>query len=334
VESGDTSGAGRRVITYCLVPRDVAAKLHEPLRKHFRDDPGIEVVVERRRDDRRSPGDRRDPERGDVAAERRRIRNLPGRRVGERRAALVPVEAAVELPRRLRALADRLVFVERLAPSDQQLEDIDTGRLVTRFQGGDDQAFGELYIRYFDHVYSYLRVLFREDPHEAEDLTQQVFTNVFEALPRYERRTRPFRAWLFTIVRNLAFTNFQRRSRSEPSDPAELRRRFEEPAEEADLSALEWITDRELVIFVERLPLAQRQVLVLRFMLDMTTSEIARVLERNPADVRKLEHRALRFLQQRLTALGRAPRRGSERHQWRQRVRALPVARMRRYALR
>jgi RNA polymerase sigma-70 factor (ECF subfamily) len=320
-----------RAVTYCLVPRDLAAKLHDPLRKHFADDPSVEVVVERRRAEQRSAAERRADE-GKRRSERRAIHNREGRRVGDRRATLVPFGAPAALPRKARPFADRLVWVERLEPSAEKMADLDSARLVIQFQAGDANAFGALYLRYFDRVYSYLQVVFRDDPHEAEDLTQQVFIRVMEALPRYERRAQPFRAWLFRIVRNLAITHLERRGRSEVVEPQELARRQEECDREPDLPALDWLTDRELVMFVERLPVAQRQVLILRYMLEMKTSEIARILDRRAADVRTLESRALRFLEQRLTAVGRAPR-YERRIEWRRRVSRLPVVRQRRYAL-
>jgi RNA polymerase sigma-70 factor (ECF subfamily) len=184
---------------------------------------------------------------------------------------------------------------------------MDSARLVARIQAGDREGFAELYLRYFDRVYSYLRTALN-DPHGAEDATQSVFINVMEALPRYERRRQPFRAWLFVIVRNFALNELQKRSRADVLDPAQLDRLRDRSAPtEDELSALEWITDRDLMLFIERLPLAQRQVLLLRFMLDLSSGEIAAVLGLTASQVRAHQHRALRLLENRLVALGREP---------------------------
>jgi RNA polymerase sigma-70 factor (ECF subfamily) len=228
-----------------------------------------------------------------------------------------------------------IAFAERIERTPEHLEDLDTARLVTRFQAGDADSFTALYRRYFDRVYGYLRVAFR-DAHQAEDAAQQVFTQVFEALPRYERRRQPFRAWLFRIVRNHTLAHLRKEARTEATDPTVIDEQREangdrEPATE-DLSVLAWISDRDLMMFAERLPLAQRQVLVLRYMLDMTDVEIAEVLGRSAVDVRTLQHRALRFLEARLRAVGRAPAR-RERAPWRRRTRQAPVLRRRRFAI-
>jgi RNA polymerase sigma-70 factor (ECF subfamily) len=317
---------------YCVVPRELAPKLHEPLRRHFRDDPDVAVVVERRRgarrtDARRSPGAA--PPAGD---ERRRVHNAAGRRIADRRAALVPVPGP-ELPRRARQYADRLLFLERVERTTEQADDVETARLVTRIQAGDREGFTELYLRYFDRVYTYLRMVLR-DEHEAEDLTQQVFVRVLEALPGYERRRQPFRAWLFIIVRNHVVSYLRKRNRLDVVEPRALeRQRDRTEADEADLTALRWITDRDLMLFIERLTVPQRQVLLLRYMLDLSSSEIAEILGRSPDQVRKLQERALRFLQQRLTALGRTPRGGGGRVPVRRPCRLVGVLRERRFAL-
>jgi RNA polymerase sigma-70 factor (ECF subfamily) len=315
---------------YCVVPWELAGELHEPLRVHFRSDANIEVVVERRRRERRSGTQRRGDE-AEGRADRRRIRNREGRRVGDRRAPVATIESPT-LPELAHPYADQLIFVERLEPSEQHHEDLDTARLVTRHQAGDKEVFGELYMRYFDRVYSYLRLAL-DDEHAAEDATQQVFVKVMEALPRYERRTQPFRAWLFTIVRNHAIRYLEKRGRMEVVDPVELTERSEssEPEPAEALGALGWITDREILMLIERLPDAQRQVLMLRYMLDLTTTDIAAVLGRSNEDVRALQSRALRFLQQRLTALGRSPRGRQPTIQMSRRRASAPVLRARRF---
>jgi RNA polymerase sigma-70 factor (ECF subfamily) len=331
-----------RRLLYCLIPRDLAPRLHETLRRHFAPDPTIEVVVQRRTADRRAARNRRAPDRQTAPAtfgppahapkqDSRRIRNIAGRRLGERRAALLAVDDGPPLPRKARAHAHRLTFVERLEPSTQQLEDQDAARLIMRIQSGDRDAFADLYMRYFDRVYSYLRLLLR-DPHEAEDLAQQVFVSVLQALPRYEHR-RSFWVWLVVVLRNHALNAIRQRNRVELTAPGDLDRQLERcNSQDADLNALGWISDRELVMFVERLPLAQRQVLLLRFMLDLSTSEIAELLERSPADVRMLQHRALAFLRTRLAALGRDSGRARP-VPWRRLVVKAHVIRSRRAAL-
>jgi RNA polymerase sigma-70 factor (ECF subfamily) len=152
-----------------------------------------------------------------------------------------------------------------------------------------------------------------KDHHEAEDVTQQVFIRALAGLGRYELRPAvPFRAWLFAIARNVIVDAVRQLHSLRPEPPEDVEAmREHEPAPGHIGDTLEWLSDREVAMFVERLPLAQRQVLVLRFMLDLSGEQIAQVLGRSHLAVRQLQTRALQSLEQRLAAVGRtSARRG------------------------
>ena len=328
---GGESHADQHRVLYCVIPRDLAPKLHECLRRHWRDERDIQVVVEQRSASRRR-GERRNRSEGPPVEDRRTIMNPDGRRVSDRRAATLTVDAP-PLPRRARAFASRLVFIERFEPDAQSLADAATDRLIVQLQSGDKAAMSELYLRYFDSVYAYARIALR-DPHEAEDTTQQVFANVLHALPRYEvRRAVPFRAWLFRIARNVMIDALRRRARLEPSDPERIGWRRERAAPDEADNVLSWITDSDLGIFIERLPTAQREVLVLRYMLDLKSEEIAGVVGRTPKAVRGLQARALKTLEERLVAIGRGPVATRRAPMLMTRLRQVPVMSARRFAL-
>jgi RNA polymerase sigma-70 factor (ECF subfamily) len=66
----------------------------------------------------------------------------------------------------------------------------------------DPEAFGKLYQRYVDKIYSYIyyRTSNRED---AEDLTAKTFHRALSHIGRYKHKGRPFSAWLYRIAHNL-----------------------------------------------------------------------------------------------------------------------------------
>jgi RNA polymerase sigma-70 factor (ECF subfamily) len=331
--AGKGNDVPRESAVYCLVPRDLAPRLLDPLVRHFRDATLVQALVEHRARERRSPEDRRRRliELPAGFADRRRIRGRGGRRVGERRAALIGVQAP-DLPRKLRPHAGRLTFVERLEPTSERAEDLDTARLVNRLQSGEHELFADLYLRYFDRVYGYLRQLLG-DPHDAEEAAQQVFVQVLGGLDKYERRSEPFCAWLFVVVRNYAMNHLRKQGRVEVMDPSDLDLRREHLTADSELDALRWVSDDELTFLIGRLPLAQRQVLMLSYMVGLDIAEIATVLERSRADVRKLRQRALGLLRERLTALGRAPEQHRGQRRMLRRVSEASVLRARRYSL-
>jgi RNA polymerase sigma-70 factor, ECF subfamily len=294
----------QRPVVYCLIPAALAEELHAPLRDHYAGDTGIEVVVDRRGGERRSSVDRRavEDEPGDPA-EQRRIRSPAGRRVAERRATVMERDDAPALPAAAAGHVAELTFVERLEPSSEHAEEIDTARLVTAFQDGEQEAFTDLYIRYFDRVYAYLRMLLGDDG-AAEAATHAAFVEVLDGLADYERGGTPFRAWLFAAVRRAALRELRGSEVGAVEDPLPEGSELERVSHEDDeLHALRWVTDRDLRLLVEHLAPAQRQVLLLRYMLDLPSSEVAEVVGRSPEEVRELQGRALRLLRERLREL-------------------------------
>src|ERR1700690_346199 len=91
---------------------------------------------------------------------------------------------------------------------------------VRRAQGGDRDALAFLYARYADNVYGYVRSIVH-DPHEAEDVTQQVFAKLMRVIGKYEEREVPFFAWVLRVARNLAVDHL-RRQRSVPVEEVRI----------------------------------------------------------------------------------------------------------------
>jgi RNA polymerase sigma-70 factor, ECF subfamily len=281
-----------RPIVLCIVPRDLADELHEPLREHFRDRADVEVIVERRTgNERRGGADRRARDLGRPArGERRRPRKLAERRLGERRAPSSEADAP-PLPDWAQPYRGRLSFVARFEPLVLEREDVDTGRLVERIQAGDRRSFEPLYERYFHRVYGYLRPVVA-DPQEAEALVQRIFVDTLEALTRYEVRAESFRAWLFAAARDEATAAF-RRGKAAGAAASPKPGREAERAERFERSSFASMTDRALSRRFERLPEDQRQVVAFRELLELSVAESARALGRSEADVRSLQSRAL-----------------------------------------
>src|SRR4030042_3523736 len=77
----------------------------------------------------------------------------------------------------------------------------DEAKLISKAKY-DRAAFGELYERYLQKIYTYL--YYRTGNHaDAEDLTSKVFHKAYVHLPGYESLGLPFSAWLYRIAHNI-----------------------------------------------------------------------------------------------------------------------------------
>jgi RNA polymerase sigma factor (sigma-70 family) len=129
-------------------------------------------------------------------------------------------------------------------------------------------------------VYSYAYYELR-DQHEAEDATERTFMAALTNLNRFEERATPadgtgastFRVWLFQIARN-AVANQRRGRRRHPQAPLEAAALVADPL---DIEGGATIRDEAAAAWqaVGRLPADRRRAVVLRFVEEMSTAEIA-----------------------------------------------------------
>ncbi len=161
--------------------------------------------------------------------------------------------------------------------------------VIERARNGDVAAFGEIYDTHVDSVYRYLLYRVRE-PSDAEDLTSEVFTRAFANIHRYRWQGKSFLAWLYTIARN-AVTDRRRRDRP----TVELDNAYGLAAEGPsahDRAVLGEEVDA-LRGAVKHLTGEQQEVLVLRFIENMSSREVATILGKNEGAIRALQFRAL-----------------------------------------
>ena len=183
------------------------------------------------------------------------------------------------------------------------MTDVDThpdgqlGNAISRAQSGDISALQFLYVRYADDVYGYVNSIVR-DPHEAEDITQEVFAKLMSAIRRYEPRAVPFGGWLLRVARNAALDHL----RSRRQVPCEDVRVSDPGRDQVGSDRL-----RSLRTALERLPTEQREVMILRHVAGLAPGEIAVVLDKSESSVHGLHHRARSAVKDALRDLGAAP---------------------------
>ena len=174
----------------------------------------------------------------------------------------------------------------------------------------DPQAFGFLYERYVARIYNY--VYYRTGSHlDAEDQTARTFHRALKHVPQYVDRGVPFSAWLYRIAHNVVANWHRDRSRRQIvsiDDVVMSAHSRDDPAavsEENDKQEM-------LLQVVRQLPPERQQLLVLKFVEQMSNAEIAGVMGRTEGAIKSLYHRILVSLREELISEGNGQARIAE----------------------
>jgi RNA polymerase sigma-70 factor, ECF subfamily len=161
--------------------------------------------------------------------------------------------------------------------------------LVLRCQAGDEKAFATLVEKHQPALRYYLRKVL-SGVCDADDVLQEVWLDVFRSIAKLVDAD-AFRAWLYQVARARALKQFRKR-----------RLDFQplEEVESGDVQPHTEIFTNEAAMLVhkalDQLPAAQREVVVLRFIEDMSYEEIARIVGCQVGTVRSRLHYAKQAL--------------------------------------
>ena len=199
----------------------------------------------------------------------------------------------------------RPVFRKVSADTERRLVHLDRDRPLVEAALREPARFDALYRKYLAQVYSYA---FYElgDHHDAEDATERTFLAALAALPRFRERATAddgddastFKVWLFRIARN-AIAERRRSLRRHPEATLDA---VASARSSTDVEAIA-VRDEaaaEAWQAVAALPEDRRAAVVLRFVHELSTAEIAAILGRLEGAVRVLIHRGLRRVAEQL----------------------------------
>lgn len=140
-------------------------------------------------------------------------------------------------------------------------------RLVAALHAGRPEALREIHAQFGATVFGFLVSRLR-DRAAAEDVFQQVLSEVWRRGPEYDPERASLATWILTIARSRAIDELRRR-RPEPVDPSELPGDAAEPAPQ-DAAIERW----RMAHLLAQLPEEERRLLELRFYVGLTQSEI------------------------------------------------------------
>ena len=182
---------------------------------------------------------------------------------------------------------------------NSEMSPVSEKELLRRAIRGDKQAFGSLYELYLDPIYRYIYYRVGSHP-EAEDLTEMVFLKAWEKLPRSGKgaEVRNFRAWIYRIAHNLVV---DRHRTHKPVSALDQHNQVQAPIASPETLAEHTEQSAALEAAIMQLEAEYQQVIVLRFVNQLSHTETARILDKKEGHVRVLQYRALQKLRELLS---------------------------------
>ncbi|MCI6710486.1 MAG: RNA polymerase sigma factor [Anaerovoracaceae bacterium] len=161
-------------------------------------------------------------------------------------------------------------------------------RLLSGIAAGRPEDMSELYSRTRTAVYS-LALSYLGNAHDAQDITQDTFVQVWERARQYRPNGSPM-GWLLTVCRNLALMRIRKADRHADLDDSGW---DAIPAEEKGLSVEERALLQDALALLDK---NERRVVMLHAAAGMKHREIAVLLEMPLATVLSKYHRAIKKL--------------------------------------
>jgi RNA polymerase sigma-70 factor (ECF subfamily) len=178
--------------------------------------------------------------------------------------------------------------------------------LMARYQQGEVAAFAELVARHEKKLWNFIR-RFVADGTAAEDLLQEVFLRVLRSAAEWQPSAK-FSTWIYTIARNLCTDSARRGvfrkaesldqtpgATSDESGPHRIDR-VPSPNGNAEQAAMNREIASRVDVALAALPVEQREVFLMREMMDMSFAEIATVTKASEPTVKSRMRYALERL--------------------------------------
>ena len=160
----------------------------------------------------------------------------------------------------------------------------------------DPSAFAELYDAYIEKIYRF--VYFKiGNKEEAEDITSGVFLKVWSYLIEYtEKEIDSFSGLIYRVARN-AVIDFYRARGARQYEPVEVLENL--PANDDSYLRIEAGQEVEKVMLViKKLKQDYQEVVLLKYVEELSTAEISEILGRSQMNVRVTLHRAMKKLKE------------------------------------
>jgi RNA polymerase sigma-70 factor (ECF subfamily) len=180
--------------------------------------------------------------------------------------------------------------------------------MLKRLHDGDRTAMAELYDRYFDRVYSLVFNQVDRNRDVAEDIVQETFLAALKSAKGFKGRSSAY-TWLCSIAYHKVADHYRRQSRERKRmvsgvdvDTVDV---SENPGTQPQPDSLIESAETRQVVneALAKLPWDYRQVLILKYVEELSVQEISQIMDRSPKSIEGLLTRSRKALQTQLVGL-------------------------------
>lgn len=153
----------------------------------------------------------------------------------------------------------------------------------------ESRYFDKLYVKYSNKVFSKCISLLKNEA-LAQDATQDIFLKIFLNLSKFGGKSK-FSTWIYSITYNYCI-DLIRKAKKEKNIFSEDIENAPDLAEEVPDSALLEIEVKKLKIILEKIPVGDKAVLLMKYQDDMSIKEISESLEKSESAIKMKIKRA------------------------------------------
>jgi len=168
-------------------------------------------------------------------------------------------------------------------------------RLVEETQKGNTKAFGEIYDIYYGQIHKY--VFYKVSSDHVEDVAASVFIKAWTNIKKYRKGSFPFSSWLFRIAHNAVIDHYRTNK-----EYYELEEKIADESMNPQMFAEQQLNSERVHHALRKLNSNYQEVILLKYMQDLSNKEIAKAMNTNETNVRTLQFRALKKLRELLEA--------------------------------
>jgi RNA polymerase sigma-70 factor (ECF subfamily) len=176
--------------------------------------------------------------------------------------------------------------------------------------------YEKIYKFFFPKIYRFV-LLNISDNHAAEDISVDVFYNIYRYIPKVHINSASFKPWIYKIARNLVIDYYRKEGRNQKSlsleqyleanntDGLEMTESIDKALvvdtfmenDSAEFNGVEF-SNQDLLKGLDSLPEIQKQVIILRFVEELDYKSIGVIINKSEITVRAIKFRALSKLKE------------------------------------